>query len=284
MIVPYMETENRYKEFVRHIPNSECQFHYIESDKSVCLPQDKSIANRLLFVLGGKVKISCTNWLQDEIVDEREFMLIPKEYSWRGELGGNCSLFILHFKRVNHVWNSKKIGNLLAAYPPAAKKEFASLKIKPLLQTFLDLLTIYIRKQNIEKSFFTWKDEELLSLLYAIYTPKELSRLFFPVLRCEANFKSFVMANYLKAENASGLAELAGCSLVTLNRKFKKYFNDSAYQWMMHNRIIKIRERLKSSNMPLGEIAKEFGFHSSTELNRFCLRQLGISARKMRME
>lgn len=279
-----MERNGKYREFVRSIPNSECEFRYIEMSNGILLTEGcKEKVYQLLFVITGCVKVKCReNTIK--VVEGREFILLSKNNKWSAQACAYSTLLILHFKRVNHVWNSKKIGNLLAAYPPAAKKEFASLKIKPLLQTFLDLLTIYIRKQNIEKSFFTWKDEELLSLLYAIYTPKELSRLFFPVLRCEANFKSFVMANYLKAENASGLAELAGCSLVTLNRKFKKYFNDSAYQWMMHNRIIKIRERLKSTNMPLGEIAKEFGFHSSTELNRFCLRQLGISARKMRME
>lgn len=279
-----MDKNDKYKEFVRSVPNSECEFQYIELRNGFLFTEDgKEKTYQLLFLLKGGIKVTYGENTAKEI-GAKEFFLLSKDNRCSVRACADSIVLVMHFKKVNHTWNSKKIGNLLDAYPHSAETDFPSLKIKPLLQAFLDLLTVYIKERNIEKSFFTWKDEELLSLLYAIYAPKELSRLFFPVLRSDADFKSFVMANYLKAESAAGLAELAGCSLVTLNRKFKKYFNDSAYQWMMRNRIIKIRERLKNSDIPLGEIAKEFGFHSSTELNRFCLRQLGMSARKMRME
>lgn len=277
-----MEIDGRYVEIVRCVPNSECEFRYVVVEEGGCLALEDRKVNKLVFVLKGKVKVDCGDE-KANVIGEREFSLVPKGEEWRGVGVPDCRVMVLYFKKVSHVWSRKKIERLLSAYVPERAEGVPVLKGKPLLMGFLDLMSVYMQENGIGKSFFLLKDEELLCLLYVVYSEKELAGLFFPVLQADTDFKSFVLANYLKVESASGLAELAGCSLVTLNRKFKKYFHDSAYQWMMRYKTMKIQERLKNTSLPLGEIAREFGFHSSTELNRFCRRQLGATARKLRM-
>lgn len=276
-----MEIEGKYKEIMRTIPNSECELRYIELEEIAYFSEDNKMMNKLLFILDGELKIRY-NGIQEKKIAKKEFGLIPKESEWYGETSSGCRMIILRFKKVNNIWNKRKIERLLDAYPRLVEDSFPVLEIKRILQVFLDLLEVYMLEKDAEKSLFTLKDEELFSLLYAIYPCKDLARLLFPVLREDADFKSLVKTNHLKVENVSGLAELAGCSLVTLNRKFREHFNVTAYQWIMHNRTMKVRARLRNSNVTLGEIAQEFGFHSSTELDRFCRRQLGITARKIR--
>lgn len=201
-----MDINSKYKEIVRCIPNSECEFQYIEVEGGMCLPEDSKNMNRLLFVLKGEVKVFCGN-TQEYVVGEKELCLIPREYKWYGETFCKCVILIMRFKKVKNIWTKKQIEKLLSAYPNLNVNVFPVLSIKPLLQVFLDLLAVYIKEKNIEKSLFTLKDEELLSLLYVIYASRDLSPLFFPVLQSDADFKSFVLADYLKTESASGLVD-----------------------------------------------------------------------------
>ena len=212
--------EGKYKEIVRTIPNSECEFRYIELEAMAYFLEDNKTMNKLLFILDGELKIRC-NGIQEKEIAKKHFALVPQGCKWHGETSSGCRAIILRFKKVNNLCNGRKIERLLDARPRLVEDSFPVLEIKRILQVFLDLLEVYMLEKNAEKSLFTLKDEELFSLLYIIYPYKDLARLLFPVLRKEADFKSFVKINYLKVENASGLANLAGYSLITFNRKFR---------------------------------------------------------------
>ena len=236
-----------------------------------------------MFVLSGQVKLTGSDGVEHR-VDAGYFTLIPKTEIWNGTAGSDVSLLILLFNRVDHAWTSAKIKELLDARAEPHERHFSSLASCRPLSVFLDLLVLYTEEKEIDRSFYASKDSELLSLLYAFYTPGMLGRMFYPVLHINPDFKSFVEANYLKVESAAALAALMGCSLVTLNRKFKEYYRQTAYQWIIENKKKLIKKRLQSSAVPLAEIAREFGFYSGSELNRFCQRQFGVSALKIRKQ
>lgn len=269
----------KYREIVRAVPNSDCEFEYVEIGRGQNRPVPESGKHKLLFVLDGQIRILQAETRQ--LVENGRFTLLPVGASGRIVAVGPVRMLLLSFRTVEHVWPKAKIKRLLAACP-SPQPERTALPIPAALSVFLNLLVLYTTEADIDKSLYTGKDTELLSLLYTFCEPAGLAALFFPVLRNDTDFRSFVLANYQKVDKASDLAELAGCSLVTLNRKFKEYFNDSAYQWMLKNRTEKIRQRLQHSSMSLTEIAREFGFYSSSELNRFCRSRFGMSAGKVR--
>lgn len=272
-----------YQEIVRSVPNSDCSFKYIEISKGETLPARERGQNALLFVLTGKIKINGAAGLPCNL-SESEFVMIPKETDWKGAAMQDTTLVILRFNRVDTIWTSAKIKRLIDAAGTSPAGTYPVLAVKKPLEMFLRLIVLYTEEKEIDRSFYASKDSELLSLLYAFYPAEELGRMFRPLLHANLDFKSFVEANYLKVESASELAELAGCSLVTLNRKFKEYYNDTAYQWIMKNKMVLIKKRLQSANGSLAEIAKEFGFYSGSELNRFCQRQFGTTALKIRKQ
>lgn len=278
-----VKIKNEYKEIVRTLPNTDCCFKYLIVDKGVSFSFGEEKMNCLFFVLSGKVQLTEPDGIT-EIRPAGYFSLYP----WGSRCGGSSMqesrLLFFFFNKVDQVWTSTKIRKLLEMSSDLPDKGRSWLPVKPTLETFLKLMALYTEEKELDRSFYAWKDNELFSLLYAFYTPQELGYLFRPVLRDNLDFKTFVEANYLKVENASELAELAGCSLVTLNRKFREHFNDTAYQWIIKNKTAQIKKRLQTTHNSLREIAREFGFYSGSELNRFCQRQFGQSALKLRKQ
>lgn len=273
--------KSAYKEIVRPVPNGNSVFIYLETGKGKVLPSWKNDRHALVFVLSGQLKLSSAGGTVQRI-PAGHFTLLPKSADREAGTAHDTRLLVLLFNRVDHAWTAAKIKKLLDAPAEPAVAGYASLTANRALVTFLNLLVLYVEEKEIDRSFYAAKDSELLSLLYAFYLPEELGNLFYPVLHTNPDFKSFVEANYLKVESAAGLAELMGYSQVTLNRKFKEYYQETAYQWIIRNKKKMVKKRLQSSTVPLSEIAKEFGFYSGSELNRFCQRQFGVSALKIR--
>ena len=274
--------KNKYKEIDRSIPNSDCSFKYIEISKGTALPVWGTEQHTLLFVLDGQLKLTFPEGGRDVL--GKHFLMIPKQHEWKGAAAMHTKLLILLFNMIDNVWTKPKIKSLLDAADPNLFSFYPLLPFHSPLNTFLDLMVIYSEERNIDRSFYASKENELLSILYTFYSAEELAPMFYPLLTSNLDFKSFVQANYLKVESVSELAELAGCSQVTLNRKFKEYFGESAYQWMIRNKTVQIRKRLENPTASLSDIAKEFGFYSGSELNRFCQRQFGMSALKFRKQ
>lgn len=272
--------KDKYKEIVRSIPNSDCSFKYIEISKSTSLPVWSMDQHMLLFVLDGQLKLTISDKIKE--ISGKQFLMIPKQYEWKGVASMHTRLLILMFNMVDNVWTKPKIKNLLDAVDEKSLSSYPLLPIRSPLNAFLDLMVIYSEERNIDRIFYASKENELLSVLYTFYTAQELAPMFYPLLTTNLDFKSFVQANYLKVESVAELAELAGCSQVTLNRKFKEHFGESAYQWIICNKTVQIRKRLETSTASLSDIAKEFGFYSGSELNRFCQRQFGTTALKIR--
>lgn len=275
--------KDTYKEIVRSVPNSDCAFKYVVLRKGGALPDWGMERNLLLFVMEGKMKVTGGDGVV-RCVAEGSFVLIPKTENWKGVGMQDSRMVIFLFNMVDNVWTSTKIKRLMEAAEGKVHKSYMTLPVRTPLKMFLELMGLYAEEKDIDRSFYAAKDSELLSLLYAFYSAEELGRMFYPLLHANLDFKSFVEANYMKVESASELAELAGCSLVTLNRKFKVYFNDTAYQWIMKNKMVLIKKRLETPKGSLAEIAKEFGFYSGSELNRFCQRQFGTTALKIRKQ
>lgn len=275
--------KDKYVEIARSVPNSDCIFKYVEVNKDFSFPAWEMNQHVLLFVLDGRLKINYQNKLFQEVISGC-FVMIPKNVKWKATALSQTKLMIFSFSKLDNVWSKSKIKTLLDASPKSIDDEPFILSIKTPLAVFLDLMVVYTVEKDIEKSFYAMKENELLSLLYTFYPLADIACMFRPVLQENSDFKSFVLANYLRVDNASELAKLAGCSLVTLNRHFKEIFNDSAYQWMIKNKKSLIQKRLLNPTSSLGDIAREFGFYSGSELNRFCQRQFGVTALALRKQ
>ena len=90
------------------------------------------------------------------------------------------------------------------------------------------------------------------------------------------SFVEKVLGCYTKARTAEDLAELCGAnSIVTFRRTFLRLFNCPVAQWLRQKRAEQVLKLLRTTQLPLQEIAEQCGFANQSYLSDFCKRNLG---------
>lgn len=90
------------------------------------------------------------------------------------------------------------------------------------------------------------------------------------------SFVEKVLECYTKARTAEELTELCGAnSIVTFRRTFLRLFNCPVAQWLRQKRAEQVLKLLRTTQLPLQEIAEQCGFANQSYLSDFCKRNLG---------
>lgn len=94
----------------------------------------------------------------------------------------------------------------------------------------------------------------------------------------------YIQSNIYKPEQLrlEIIARNLGFSETYISRFFKKHTNETIQQYITHYRINLIENRLKYSDMRIGEIAFEFGFNDESHLNKFFRKQRNIAPSEFR--
>ena len=96
-------------------------------------------------------------------------------------------------------------------------------------------------------------------------------------------FQETVVANYPYSKNVQELAKYSDYEcLKTFTRHFKKYFNQTPYQWMLDRKMEEVHHLVLESDLSISEIAKISGFKSLTHLVNAYSSRFGISPFKNR--
>ena len=100
------------------------------------------------------------------------------------------------------------------------------------------------------------------------------------------SFVEKVLECYTKARTTEELAELCGASsIVTFRRTFLRLFNCPVARWLRQKRAERVLKLLRTTHLPLPEIAEQCGFANQSYLSDFCKRNLGdipVNIRKNR--
>ncbi len=96
------------------------------------------------------------------------------------------------------------------------------------------------------------------------------------------DFKSFVMANYLKVESVEEFARLGGYNVSTFRKKFKAHFNESAYQWILKQKSKHIKYKISIENVAFKDIMDEYGFATPAHFNEYCKTHFGMTPSQLR--
>ncbi|MCP1996099.1 AraC family transcriptional regulator [Flavobacterium sp. HSC-61S13] len=78
------------------------------------------------------------------------------------------------------------------------------------------------------------------------------------------------------------IAKHLGFSETYISRFFKKHTDETIQQYATHYRMNLIENRLKYSDMRIGEIAFEFGFNDESHLNKFVRKQKNLAPTEFR--
>jgi AraC-like DNA-binding protein len=156
------------------------------------------------------------------------------------------------------------------------------LQANEIIRAFTQLMTACLEKGLASNLFFDMKRQELFVLLFATYSIEELASFFYSLTGENIQFKEFVISNHIKAKNVKHLAQMANLSTSGFIKKFKRYFNESPYQWMLRHKAEIILREIYSSPTSFMEIAYKYNFSTYQHFVDFCKMQYGVSPSRLK--
>lgn len=144
------------------------------------------------------------------------------------------------------------------------------LYVHSVLKDFFALIGSYAASSINLTDIYQHKIEELFLTMKYLYSRAELECFFAPMATEEVDFREFVLYNYKKVGSVEEFARLAGCSLSTFKRRFAKYYDISAYQWLQIQRAKLVLQDIADNLLTLNQISVKHGFASPSHFSRFC--------------
>jgi AraC-like DNA-binding protein len=181
---------------------------------------------------------------------------------------------------MENYFTETSMADLLAL--PHKNTAVTTLLLKGRLPEFIRLLAGYLLDQVQLEPLYEALKQELFLLLKLYYTKDELACFFRPVLSKDLLFSDFVLKNCLKVNSVEALATLAHYSTSGFIKKFRRYFNESPYKWILHYKAKRILQDIQISRKPLKEIAEQYGFSSQSYFYSFCKKHYGKSPSELR--
>ena len=175
------------------------------------------------------------------------------------------------------------LGALLKFYKGRKACDYVAIKANETIFAFAGLMDDYMQRGFGSDPLFEVKRQELFLLLFASCSKEELAAFFYSLVGGEGlQFKEFVSNNYLKAKNVKHLAQMDNLSTSGFIKKFKRYFNESPYQWMLRQKASAILDEINSSQTSLKEIAYKYNFSTYQHFVEFCKMRFGVAPSRLR--
>jgi len=233
----------------------------------------------ILFVLEGELFISYDSYLENRI-EKGQMLLLYAGIQFKASTKEGVSVAIFHLHDIVYLCDRMPFSSLTSRKVTTAG--IPLLEIKPIVSTFLTLfLETYSRGLHCSK-YLSLKIKEFFFLLRGYYTKEELSIFFRPVLNRNLSFAAFVLDNYQKVRTVAGFADLYSCSISSFDKKFKRAFGTSAYQWMIGRKTELLFHEINTTSKTFRQISEEQGFASLSQFTDFCKKHLGEAPSRIR--
>lgn len=250
---------NEHNSCENYITNNISGFKHLTIKKGESISSIEKTYNYLFFVTKGKVEIVCNEY--SRIVKSGEIILIPKSAESTIHILQNADIIIHSFTRLLNLCDRFALENL-EKYASKIAYNFEAVKMATPFYAFLDSVAFYLENKMFCMHIQEIKQTEMLMIFRAFYSKEECTKLFYPLLSPNIDFKNMVLENFQKVKTVHELADICCLSLTTFNRKFKELFKDSPYNWILKQKAKHIQMKLKQLNIPICDIIEEYGFSS----------------------
>ncbi|MDR0749362.1 MAG: AraC family transcriptional regulator [Tannerellaceae bacterium] len=237
--------------------------------------------NHLLFILEGEINVSC-NEFKNHLCVGGDMIFIARNANLITETYTNIRYLLLSFNNQIQIIEQLEL-DALKEYSNE-RSIFNKLDIRAPLQGVLDSVIFYQDNKIKSRPFNEVKQKEIFLIMKTFYTQQELSRFLKPILNQDMDFKTFVFKHYAKAKTVDELAQLCHLPIRLLTRKFKLYFGDSPYQWMLKQKAHHVKMLLIDKKIPMQQIIKEYGFSSPAHFTAYCRKHFGMTPSAYRKE
>jgi len=150
------------------------------------------------------------------------------------------------------------------------------------LTNYANIVKDYIEDGLKCSFFFDVKIREFLYLIRVYYDKKDVYNFFSSIYCNDLLFSNKIYQHIDNIKTVKEFAKALNYSLSGFEKRFKKVFNKSPYQWVLEHKAKKIYHEINCSKKTFSELAFEFGFSSPAHFNDFCKLQFGNPPGKLR--
>jgi AraC-like DNA-binding protein len=229
----------------------------------------------ILYVLRGTVNVS-HGTKQSHVLTTGDMMLFPPGTRLTGRTNAEARVMVIRVKEDVRLCDKYSIESLYADRD-VTKLRHSHLKANPMIRASMNLLAENIENGLLCVRYMSMKMQELFFYLRAYYDDDELARFNLPLLGSNAQFMSFIWANYRNAHNVNQFAEMANSSLTTFKVRFKRVTGVSPSYWMAEQKARNVFHEISSGEKTLKQISHEYHFSSVSHLGTFCRKNFGQS-------
>lgn len=157
-----------------------------------------------------------------------------------------------------------------AIKPTAAKNDAREIRGSFLITHFIESLSLYFEHRELmSPELLSLKIKEIVLLLMQTGNAATLSSLFADLYSPRQVNISEVMESHLHSDlSITELANLAGLSLSTFKREFKKQFGDTPSNYLKEKRLEETEKLLLKTKLTVSEICYQVGFRDIAHFSR----------------
>ena len=259
---------------------SPCKFRSFELKSGTKFTETRNEFTRIIFLLTGEITIDC-DACYNHTLKQQEIALLPIGCRIAINAEQESSLIVCSFLKMPQVCNRVQLSNL-TRLKKSIIYHYNTLPFRGEMPDYLSLLKLYLNSKVDCPRIHEGKLEELGILFRTYYSKEELATFLYPIINENEEFNQFVLTNYRTVSTVEELAEKANISLSSFNRKFRRYFSESAFRWMQKKRAEGILHDIKTTNKSFQEISLDWRFSSQSHLTKFCKLQYGLPPREIR--
>jgi len=144
------------------------------------------------------------------------------------------------------------------------------LKSNQKITDFIKTISDYVNSDFGCSYYYDLKIREFLFLLRAYHDKKQIFNFFKPMYSGDFTFSSSIYKYLNEVRTVKELAGKLNYSLSGFEKKFKRVFDLSPYQWMQEQKARKIYREVTCTKKTFTDIAFEYDFSSPAHFNDFC--------------
>jgi len=276
-----------------HVEEHTSCFQYSTNDPAIRIVELKEgeifqvfpDSNEIFFIISGEINISSKK-IQDRKVKTAESILIPLHNPCVITAMKETSIMVMQLN-FSITFCDRLPLELLLELHGKIKKDGENIGILGSNQRLTDLVIMikeYIKDGLKCSFFFDIKIREFLFLIRVYFDKNIVFNFFKPIYSTDFVFSNNVYKNVDNVRTVKELANVLNYSLSGFEKKFKRVFNMSPYQWMQEQKAKKIYHEINCSKKTFTEMAFEYDFSSPAHFNVFCRLHFGKTPGDLRKE
>lgn len=263
-----------------YVSEASSGFKYTQMNQDEHFSIEDKRAKHIFFIRQGRMKVRYNEFDYTEFGTD-EMFFIPKFSDCHVVALTQCSFIVHIYSNDVKLCDTTTLQSMIR-HSKSITYEFASLPINETLALYLELLRTYLQAGANCRHLHEIKQRELFILYRLCYRKEDLAHFFFPVLGKSMDFRDKIMTHYSSVKTVGELAAACGYSVSRFRELFSVEFGQAPYRWMQKQMPIQIKGRLTQTQIPIKEIADEFGFSSPSHFCKYCKSQYGETPARIR--